>query len=252
VLSVPLVLGCGAAPGREVLLETGAPPPASDTVHTLAAQDRTLPASRQAPRATIAGRATAGNVAASTTAPDGAPAPVALTTPATVVMVAAGPAGGPTTAATSTTRSGPATSTTVRTTTTTSGGVSSTTSRASTTTTVPATVELRTRTRGSTVVLVDADDVALYVSLTDLPGASTCDATCAATWIPLSGSVTGRAPGIDPDRIGTVSGPGGTLQVTYFGRPLYRLRDESAGSSTGQGADGRWYLVELDGDPVTT
>lgn len=251
----PLLLGCGATPGREVLLETGAPPPTSDTASTLAAQDRSVPASRQAPRATIAGRATVGNVSASTTAPDGAAVPVALTTPVTVIVLSAGPAGGPTTAATSTTRTGPATSTTVRSTTTTSGSVSSTTtSRAGTTTTsstTPATVELRTRSRGSTVVVVDAADVALYVSLADPPGVSTCDDTCAQTWIPLSGSVTGLAPGIDPERIGTVTGSGGTVQLTYYGRPLYRHRDEPAGSATGQGVDSRWYLVEPDGDPVT-
>ncbi len=213
-----------------------------------------MPATRQASRATIAGRATVDNVAASTTAPDGPPVPVALNAPVTVILLAAGPAGGPTASATSTTRSGPATSTTVRSTTTTSGGASSTTtSRVSTTTsTAPATVELRTRTRGGTVVLVDASDTALYVSLTDPSGTSNCDDACALSWVPLSGSVTGQAPGVDPGRIGTVAGPGGSLHVTYYGRPLYRHRGEPAGGATGQGIDNRWYLIEPGGDPVTT
>jgi predicted lipoprotein with Yx(FWY)xxD motif len=55
-----------------------------------------------------------------------------------------------------------------------------------------------------------------------------CFSLCAQVWPPLltSGSPQG-GPGVDQSRIGTITRPDGTKQVTYKGRPLYLFADDA-------------------------
>jgi predicted lipoprotein with Yx(FWY)xxD motif len=106
----------------------------------------------------------------------------------------------------------------------------------------------------------------LYDLTTDPPNASTCFDGCARFWWPL---LTAGQPiagsGVDAGALGTIKRPDGTLQVTYFGVPVYLFAfDLGAGATSGlingednvdQFANGIWYLMSPNGSsapaPVT-
>jgi predicted lipoprotein with Yx(FWY)xxD motif len=51
--------------------------------------------------------------------------------------------------------------------------------------------------------------------------------------------------------IGTVQRKDGTMQVTYNGMPLYYfMKDQTPGSSAGQGVGQVWFVVTPDGNLV--
>jgi|HubBroStandDraft_6_1064221.scaffolds.fasta_scaffold01393_13 predicted lipoprotein with Yx(FWY)xxD motif len=105
--------------------------------------------------------------------------------------------------------------------------------------------------RGSLgVILVDKSGRTLYRYSADGTGTPTCTGGCAATWPPLTvpaGSVhvTGAA-GVRSADLGTVALPGGGLQVTFRGMPLYRFSgDTKPGDTNGQGTGGTWFVVPV-------
>jgi predicted lipoprotein with Yx(FWY)xxD motif len=113
-----------------------------------------------------------------------------------------------------------------------------------------------TVTTGSTklgTILVDGQHHTLYLFEKDRRGRSACRGACAAAWPPLL--TTGRpkaAGGAKASRLGTTRRPGGVLQVTYGGHPLYRYIGDGnrVGAISGQdshafGAD--WYVVGTNG-----
>ena len=68
---------------------------------------------------------------------------------------------------------------------------------------------------------------------------STCFGNCAVNWPPLhvSGKPT-EGNGANPSLVGTTSRPGGELQVTYNGHPLYLFEgDKNSGDTNGEGVD---------------
>lgn len=94
----------------------------------------------------------------------------------------------------------------------------------------------------------------LYLLTADPPHVSTCFGGCARIWPPLL--TTGQpiaGGGVNPSGLGTLRRPDGTMQVTYFGWPLYFFAfDLVAGAKSGltNGEDvvdpfnkGVWYLV---------
>lgn len=89
-------------------------------------------------------------------------------------------------------------------------------------------------------VLVDGEDMTLYVYDEDAPGKSNCTGLCAVFWPPAS-----AAPGAAPEGAFTLIDRGqGARQWAYKGMPLYRyVRDEKPGDSSGDGADGVWHVV---------
>ena len=96
-------------------------------------------------------------------------------------------------------------------------------------------------------MLVDADDRTLYAYSHDKTGESKCDGDCANTWTPFVGPATAGA-GVDGAQLKTAAREDGTLQVTYFGDPLYYFSgDEKPGEAKGAGVGGTWYLVTADG-----
>ena len=84
-------------------------------------------------------------------------------------------------------------------------------------------------------VLVDADGAALYAADQEVDGAVACTGSCVTAWEPLT--VTGHPVGRDrlDGRLGVVTRPDGTRQVTFDGRPLYRFTEDSTGTVTGNG-----------------
>jgi predicted lipoprotein with Yx(FWY)xxD motif len=106
---------------------------------------------------------------------------------------------------------------------------------------------LKTAKIGGVNVLTNADGLTLYWFAPDTSTSSTCTGSCAAYWPPVSGArsagrgVTGR--------LGTIKRPGGGLQATYDGHPLYTyVGDSHPGQANGNDLDlngGFWYDVRV-------
>lgn len=124
-----------------------------------------------------------------------------------------------------------------------------------------------TTTRGATLsteespagrVLATPSGFTLYDFAPDTPTTSRCTTTlCVKLWPPLittSKPTVGR--GLTSTLVGTVRRPGGQLQVTYDGHPLYTyLGDRRPGMITGQAllnVGGYWYVIARTGKQVTT
>jgi predicted lipoprotein with Yx(FWY)xxD motif len=98
----------------------------------------------------------------------------------------------------------------------------------------------------------------LYDFAPDTPTHSACvNDGCVLQWPPLlrSGPVrVGR--GVDPALVGTLTRPGGAVQLVYDGHPLYTYAlDVTPGLVMGQGIDqdgGLWYVLDARGRQVTT
>ena len=99
----------------------------------------------------------------------------------------------------------------------------------------------------SQTVLTDTRGFTLYYLTTDKGGTVTCTAACAQNWPPLklpAGVTTPQGDKGVTGKLGTVSNPEGGTQVTYNGWPLYTwIKDQKAGDTTGQGVQGKWFVV---------
>jgi predicted lipoprotein with Yx(FWY)xxD motif len=99
-------------------------------------------------------------------------------------------------------------------------------------------------------VLVDSQGLTLYHLSGEQHGKWICtSATCMKAWHPLA-PTTGGAPSGSVGSLGTVKRPGGTMQVTYKGTPLYTfVGDVKPGEAKGQGIKdvGVWTAVTANG-----
>ena len=101
-------------------------------------------------------------------------------------------------------------------------------------------------------VLVDSQGAALYAADQEAGGKVLCTDSCTSIWEPLtvSGSTPTAGDGLD-GKLGVVTRPDGSRQVTFDGRLLYRFaEDPDAGMVTGNGVadnfDGRaftWHVA---------
>jgi len=89
--------------------------------------------------------------------------------------------------------------------------------------------------------LTGANGKTLYTHAGDSKNTSTCTGSCLTAWPPLTVS-SGQQPTAGTGvtgQLGTFSGSGGNLWVTYNGLPLYYWQgDAKAGDTTGQGVSG--------------
>lgn len=103
-------------------------------------------------------------------------------------------------------------------------------------------------------IFVDAEGMALYIFLTDVPdsGESTCYDRCEENWPVLSAEEPLTLPEGVPGELGLIERTDGTMQVTYNGWPLYYwVEDQAPGDVTGQGVGDVWYVaVPTEGDAV--
>lgn len=102
-------------------------------------------------------------------------------------------------------------------------------------------------------ILVDGDEMTLYLFTEDPPGESVCFDDCLTAWPPLL--VDGEpsvGEGVDEALVGTLERDDGSTQVTYDDAPLYLwASDEQPGDVTGQDVQGVWFVVSPDGRAIT-
>ena len=106
---------------------------------------------------------------------------------------------------------------------------------------------LKTAKIGGVNVLTNANGLTLYWFVPDTLTSSKCTGSCAIYWPPVSGSPT-AGPGVT-GRLGTIKRPGGGLQATYDGHPLYTyIGDSGPGQANGNELDlngGFWYDIRV-------
>jgi predicted lipoprotein with Yx(FWY)xxD motif len=106
---------------------------------------------------------------------------------------------------------------------------------------------LKTARIGSVDVLANADGLTLYWFVPDTTTSSKCFGSCAIYWPPVSGSPA-AGPGVT-GKLGTIKRPGGGLQATYDGHPLYTyIGDRGPGQANGNDLDlngGFWYDIRI-------
>jgi predicted lipoprotein with Yx(FWY)xxD motif len=93
------------------------------------------------------------------------------------------------------------------------------------------------------------DTPAAGAMATDTPAAGTTMDTTPTTDASMSG--TPGADQIDMTKIGSITLPDGTEQLTYNGWPLYHYaQDMAPGDTKGEGMQNNWYLVSPSGDMI--
>jgi predicted lipoprotein with Yx(FWY)xxD motif len=105
------------------------------------------------------------------------------------------------------------------------------------------------RTINGTAVLTNSKGFTLYWFGPDTSTTSKCTGSCATYWPPVTGPVT-AGPGVT-GTLGVITRPGGTMQATYDGHPLYTYAGDSApGVASGNGKNlsgGVWHEVTVSG-----
>ena len=108
---------------------------------------------------------------------------------------------------------------------------------------------LQTRTIGDVTVLTDDEGYTLYWFGPDSATKSACLDSCARSWLPVTGPATWDS-GVT-GTIGAIVRPGGALQATYNGHPLYSTTaDTGPGQTKGNGVwshGGEWHEVTVPG-----
>jgi predicted lipoprotein with Yx(FWY)xxD motif len=102
-------------------------------------------------------------------------------------------------------------------------------------------------------VLVDSEGHTLYAFSGDSGQAATCAGACAKAWPSLLDENGEPQPsnGTAATRLGTITRPDGTHQVTYAGHPLYAFAsDKQPGEANGNGQSafgGTWTALKGNG-----
>jgi len=130
------------------------------------------------------------------------------------------------------------------------GGAYSASSAATPTTTMtpasPAKALLTVRQTSVGYVLATSTGRTIYWYSADTKGSgkSTCTGSCLTAWPAVTGAPA-AAPGVQlAGKLGTITRPGGVVQATYNGYPLYTYaQDMAPGQATGNGAAGAWHVI---------
>jgi predicted lipoprotein with Yx(FWY)xxD motif len=90
-------------------------------------------------------------------------------------------------------------------------------------------------------VLTDAMGMSLYTFDKDSGDVSACYDKCAVNWPPLIAPAGAMAE----DDFGLITRTDGTLQWTYYGKPLYLwIKDSVPGEVTGDGVNDVWHVAK--------
>jgi predicted lipoprotein with Yx(FWY)xxD motif len=108
-------------------------------------------------------------------------------------------------------------------------------------------------------VLVNKSGRTIYSvkSPSEANGNIKCTGSCTTFWFPVTGSASLSASGL-PGKLGSVSRPDGTKQLTYNGMPLYTFKlDTAPGQDHGNnfrdsfnGTNFTWQVVTASGKPA--
>ena len=105
-----------------------------------------------------------------------------------------------------------------------------------------------------TAVVTNSKGMTLYWFVPDTSTASRCTGSCATYWPPLIGPVTAGS-GVT-GMLATITRPGGAVQVTHDGHPLYTYAGDSApGQAKGNGLNvsgGVWWEMTVSGAKPAT
>lgn len=109
-----------------------------------------------------------------------------------------------------------------------------------------------TKVPGYGTVLASAHGAPLYLLTADHSGTSSCSASCAKQWPPLTVKGTPSAgSGVSGALLSSFTRSDGRVQVQYAGHALYTHPGTSASAVAGTASDGGiWYLVSPSGKPV--
>lgn len=99
-------------------------------------------------------------------------------------------------------------------------------------------------------VLVSGDGFTLYILTKDLKNTPSCLGDCSQSWPPLLTIGSPEAgEGVDASMLGIATRHDATFQVTYFGRPLYLYRGDTApGDTVGHGLENVWQVGLASGE----
>jgi predicted lipoprotein with Yx(FWY)xxD motif len=101
-------------------------------------------------------------------------------------------------------------------------------------------------------ILVDPDGFTLYIFTVDDEGESACYDSCAELWPPVPAE-TAISAELDASMFGSTERTDGPDQLTVNGMPLYLYTpDTSPGDVLGQGFNDVWFVVDADGNMVTS
>jgi len=97
-------------------------------------------------------------------------------------------------------------------------------------------------------VLANANGFTIYWYAKDPRGSSrpACTGKCLLAWFPVTGKpAVAKSVRLDA-RLGCISRPGGVMQATYNGYPLYTFGSDSApGMTNGNGSAGVWHVIKV-------
>ncbi|WP_175411439.1 SCO0930 family lipoprotein [Streptomyces sp. TRM64462] len=99
-------------------------------------------------------------------------------------------------------------------------------------------------------VLTDSEGRTLYRFDKDSanPPKSACEGDCAKAWPVVTAEGAKPPSGVDASKLGVLTRPDGTKQLTVDGWPMYRYaKDTAPGDLKGQGVGGTWYAAAPDG-----
>ena len=100
-------------------------------------------------------------------------------------------------------------------------------------------------------VLAEANHQVVYTYSKDKKnGKPTCTGTCAATWIPATGTPQAGPADVFSGQFGLVTRANGVKQITYNGLPLYLLKGANPLETTGNGQGGVWHVVKLSASDI--
>ena len=138
------------------------------------------------------------------------------------------------------------------------GSSTTTTSNApAPTTSASTTADLSTAQSSLGTIVVDSKGrtVYLFTQDTNNPPKSNCATGCDSVWPPVMAPASGTPTlsGVDSSKVGTVTRPDGSKQLTLNGWPLYEYEgDSAAGDVKGENVQSSWFAVTPQGTKATT
>ncbi|MEI7992449.1 MAG: hypothetical protein WCH93_08460 [Actinomycetota bacterium] len=101
-------------------------------------------------------------------------------------------------------------------------------------------------------ILVDGSGRTVYLFTNDEGTVSSCLGGCVSNWPPVIASAAPTfGDGLDAGDFGTTTRPDGTVQVTFYGHPLYTFAgDSQVGDVNGEGVSSVWWVIDAAGNAI--